>query len=151
MGFPIAMSALDGGRINIAACSLGAAEQCLLLATEYAKVRNQFGSPLKDFQNVQFKLATMATNLVASRQMVRLAAQKLDENDPQKTTFCAMAKYFATEQCFEICNTALQIHGGYGYLKDYPIQRYLRDVRVHQILEGTNEVMQMIIARDVLS
>eukprot|EP01098_Paradermamoeba_levis_P005973 TRINITY_DN2494_c0_g1_i1.p1 TRINITY_DN2494_c0_g1~~TRINITY_DN2494_c0_g1_i1.p1 ORF type:complete len:290 (-),score=80.75 TRINITY_DN2494_c0_g1_i1:17-886(-) len=149
-GFSIAMRGLDGGRVNIAACSLGAAQQCVELARDHVSVRKQFGTPLRDFQNTQFKFAQMVTQLLSSRQMVRLAAQKLDDVSPDRTSFCAMAKLFATDNCFNICNTALQMFGGYGFLKDYPIQRYLRDIRVHQILEGTNEVMQMIVARDVL-
>lgn len=151
IGFKIAMRALDGGRINIASCSLGAAQACIEAAVEHAKVRKQFGTPLSSLQNVQFKLAQMATNLQASRLMVRSAARMIDENHPEKTVHCAMAKKFATDACFDICNEALQIHGGYGYLKEYSPERYLRDVRVHQILEGTNEIMQLIIARSLLS
>jgi len=144
------MKALDGGRINIAACSLGAAHACLERATEHVNVRKQFSRPLASFQHLQFKIADMATNLVAARQMVRTAAQMMDSDDPNLTVYCSMAKRFATDAGFEICNDALQLFGGYGYLKDYPIERYLRDVRVHQILEGTNEVMRLIISRNVL-
>jgi alkylation response protein AidB-like acyl-CoA dehydrogenase len=146
-GFKIAMAGLDGGRINIAACSLGAAKACLALAREYTATRKQFGQAIGEFQSIQFKLADMATNLEAARLMVRSAATKLDKKDPEATLYCAMAKRFTTDVCFDICNDALQLHGGYGYLMDYPIERYLRDCRVHQILEGTNEVMRLIIAR----
>lgn len=149
-GFKIAMQGLDGGRLNIATCSLGAAQACLRIAQSYVKDRVQFGQPIADFQSVQFKLADMVTELVAARQMVRSAAIALDENDPQKTVYCAMAKRFATDIGFKVCNEALQLHGGYGYLKEYPIERYLRDVRVHQILEGTNEIMRVITARRIL-
>jgi hypothetical protein len=146
-GFKIAMAGLDGGRINIAACSLGAAKACLAHARDYTATRKQFGQVLGDFQSIQFKLADMATQLEAARLMVQSAAAKLDNTDPEATLYCAMAKRFTTDVCFEICNDSLQLHGGYGYLKDYPIERYLRDSRVHQILEGTNEVMRLIIAR----
>ena len=149
-GFKIAMSGLDGGRINISACSLGGARACLEAATGYALERRQFGQALADFQSLRFKLADMATELEASRLMVQRAADALDRGDPGATAACAMAKRFATDAGFRICNEALQIHGGYGYLKDYPIERYLRDVRVHQILEGTNEIMRLIIARSLL-
>ncbi len=149
-GFKIAMKGLDGGRLNIAACSLGAAQACLSIAQRYVKDRTQFGQPVADFQSVQFKLADMATELVAARQMVRSAASALDDNHPEKTVYCAMAKRFATDVGFNVCNEALQLHGGYGYLKEYPIERYLRDVRVHQILEGTNEIMRVITARRIL-
>jgi len=144
------MKALDGGRINIAACSLGAAHACLHSAIEHTTVRKQFSKPLASFQNVQFKIADMATDLVASRQMVRTAAKMMDSQDPNLTVYCSMAKRFATDKGFEICDNALQLFGGYGYLKDYPLERYLRDVRVHKILEGTNEVMRIIISRNVL-
>eukprot|EP00054_Salpingoeca_dolichothecata_P028883 m.223105 g.223105 ORF g.223105 m.223105 type:complete len:406 (-) comp26339_c0_seq4:1257-2474(-) len=150
-GFNIAMQGLNGGRINIASCSLGGAQAALEQTREYVTVRNQFGKPLSANQNIQFKLAEMATSLHASRQVVRVAARQLDQKDPCAPSLCAMAKLQATDACFDICNTALQMHGGYGYLKDYKIQQYLRDVRVHQILEGTNEVMRMIISRDILS
>jgi len=149
-GFKIAMQGLDGGRINIASCSLGGAAFCLDTARDYVKSRKQFGKPLSDFQNIQFKLADMATDLVASRLMVRNAARMIDSQHPEKTMFSAMAKRYATDSCFDIVNYALQMHGGYGYLNDYPIERFLRDLRVHQILEGTNEVMRMIVSRRIL-
>jgi alkylation response protein AidB-like acyl-CoA dehydrogenase len=149
-GFKIAMKGLDGGRINIATCSVGAAQACLDITQKYVKERVQFGKAISAFQSIQFKLADMQTKLVAARQMVRLAASKLDSNDPDKTVYCAMAKQFATDACFEVCNEALQLHGGYGYLREYPIERYYRDVRVHQILEGTNEIMKLITSRRVL-
>jgi alkylation response protein AidB-like acyl-CoA dehydrogenase len=149
-GFKIAMRGLDGGRINIAACSVGAAQGALNAAQRYMRDRHQFGRPLAEFQALQFKLADMATELVAARQMVRLAASKLDRGDPDATVYCAMAKRLATDIGFEVCNQALQLHGGYGYLKDAPLERYLRDTRVHQILEGTNEIMRVIIARRML-
>mmetsp|Transcript_38230 Transcript_38230/g.96179 ORF Transcript_38230/g.96179 Transcript_38230/m.96179 type:complete len:331 (-) Transcript_38230:1016-2008(-) len=149
-GFSIAMSGLDGGRVNIAACSLGGALATLQAAREHVTVREQFGRPLSAFQNTQFVIADMAEKLMASRLMVREAAQSIDRNDPHKTVRCAMAKRFATEHCFQICDQSLQLFGGYGYLKDYPIERYLRDLRVHRILEGTNEVMRMIASRHLL-
>lgn len=149
-GFAIAMEGLDGGRINIATCSVGTAQQALEDAVAYVTERKQFDSTIADFQNTQFKLADMATELVASRQMIRLAASKLDRGDPQATTYCAMAKRFATDAGFTICNQALQLFGGYGYIKEYPVERYVRDTRVHQILEGTNEIMRVIIGRRLL-
>ncbi len=149
-GFRIAMKGLDGGRLNIATCSLGGAQAALLRARDYMHERSQFGQSLAGFQALQFKLADMATNLVAARQMVRLAAFRLDQGDAEATLHCAMAKRFATDACFEVCNEALQLHGGYGYIREYPLERYLRDLRVHQILEGTNEIMRLIIARRVL-
>ncbi|KAL6072407.1 Isobutyryl-CoA dehydrogenase, mitochondrial [Balamuthia mandrillaris] len=150
-GFRIAMKALDGGRINIGACSLGAAQACFDLAREHTLVRHAFGKPLAANQSIQFKLADMATSLTAARQMVRTAATKIDEGAPDLTPYCAMAKRYSTDVGFEVCNDALQLFGGYGYLKDYPLNRYLRDVRVHQILEGTNEIMRLIVARSILS
>ncbi|HCG8160861.1 TPA: acyl-CoA dehydrogenase family protein [Vibrio parahaemolyticus] len=150
-GFIFAMKGLDGGRINIATCSVGTAQQALNQATQYMLERKQFGKSLAQFQALQFKLADMATELVAARQLVRYAASKLDRGDPDATTYCAMAKRFATDVGFQICDQALQIHGGYGYIKEYPMERYFRDVRVHQILEGTNEIMRLIIARRLLS
>lgn len=150
-GFKFAMQGLDGGRINIATCSIGTAQQALNTARAYMHERSQFGKPLASFQALQFKLADMATELVAARQMVRLAASKIDNDHADKTTYCAMAKRFATDVGFEVCNQALQIHGGYGYIKEYPLERHVRDVRVHQILEGTNEVMRVIIGRRLLS
>jgi alkylation response protein AidB-like acyl-CoA dehydrogenase len=149
-GFKIAMIGLDGGRINIASCSMGAAQACLNHAQQYMKQREQFGQTLAAFQALQFKLAEMVTQLVAARQMIRLAASKIDNNHPDKTTYCAMAKRFATDVGFNVCNDALQLHGGYGYIKEYPIERFMRDTRVHQILEGSNEIMQVIIARRIL-
>ena len=150
-GFTFAMKGLDGGRINIATCSIGTAQMALNTAKSYMQERTQFGKPLAAFQALQFKLADMATELVAARQMVRLAAFKLDNHDPECSAYCAMAKRFATDVGFNVCNDALQIHGGYGYIKEYPLERYVRDVRVHQILEGTNEIMRMIIGRRLLS
>ncbi|MCL1044311.1 acyl-CoA dehydrogenase family protein [Shewanella electrodiphila] len=149
-GFTFAMKGLDGGRINIATCSVGTAQAALERATEYMNERKQFGKPIAAFQGLQFKLADMATELVAARQMVRLAAFKLDQNDPEATAYCAMAKRFATDIGFQVCDSALQIHGGYGYIREYPLERHFRDVRVHQILEGTNEIMRLIIARRLL-
>ncbi|HHC6497871.1 TPA: acyl-CoA dehydrogenase family protein [Vibrio parahaemolyticus] len=150
-GFIFAMKGLDGGRINIATCSVGTAQQALNQATQYMQERKQFGKSLAQFQALQFKLADMATELVAARQLVRYAASKLDLGDSDATTYCAMAKRFATDVGFQICDQALQIYGGYGYIKEYPMERYFRDVRVHQILEGTNEIMRLIIARRLLS
>ena len=149
-GFKFAMKGLDGGRINIATCSLGAAQAAITLARNYLHERKQFGKELADFQALQFKIADMATELTAARQMVRLAAFKLDEADPEATLYCAMAKRFATDACFQVIDDALQLHGGYGYIREYPLERYLRDTRVHRILEGTNEVMRLIVARRVL-
>ncbi|MFQ5984343.1 MAG: acyl-CoA dehydrogenase family protein [Alphaproteobacteria bacterium] len=149
-GFKIAMKGLDGGRINIGACSLGAAKACLERAREHLSARDQFGRKLAEFQALRFKLADMATDLEAARLMVLRAAATLDAGDEDATLYGAMAKRFATDAGFAICNEALQLHGGYGYLKDYPLERYLRDVRVHQILEGTNEIMRLIVARRLL-
>lgn len=146
-GFSIAMEGLDGGRINIATCSLGTAQKAIEDAVAYVSERKQFGQAVADFQHTQFQLADMLTELVAARQMVRLAASKLDRGDPQATTYCAMAKRFATDVGFRVCNDALQLLGGYGYIKEYPMERYVRDTRVHQILEGTNEIMRVIIGR----
>ncbi|ODM56280.1 acyl-CoA dehydrogenase [Vibrio harveyi] len=150
-GFVFAMKGLDGGRINIATCSVGTAQQALNQAAQYMQERKQFGKSLAQFQALQFKLADMATELVAARQMVRYAASKLDRGDPDATTYCAMAKRFATDVGFQVCDQALQLYGGYGYIKEYPMERYFRDVRVHQILEGTNEIMRLIIARRLLA
>ena len=149
-GFKIAMAGLDGGRINIGACSLGAARAALEAAKSYMVERKAFGSRLADFQALQFKLADMATDLEAARLMIHRAARALDAGHPDKTMYCAMAKRFATDAGFQICNEALQIHGGYGYLQDFPLERHVRDTRVHQILEGTNEIMRVIIARRLL-
>ena len=149
-GFKFAMMGLDGGRLNIAACSLGTAQSAYERAVNYVNEREQFGKKIQEFQALQFKLADMATDLEASRLILRDAAQKVDENAPDKTKAAAMAKRFVTDACFNVVNEALQIHGGYGYLKDYPFERNLRDLRVHQILEGTNEIMRVIIAREIL-
>jgi alkylation response protein AidB-like acyl-CoA dehydrogenase len=149
-GFRFAMMGLDGGRLNIAACSLGGARLALETATSYLQTRHQFGKPLSEFQALQFRLADMATELEAARLMVRNAADALDRKDPQATKLCAMAKRFATDGGFEVANQALQLHGGYGYLRDYPLERIVRDLRVHQILEGTNEIMRVIISRELL-
>ncbi|ENM8380513.1 acyl-CoA dehydrogenase family protein [Vibrio alginolyticus] len=150
-GFKFAMLGLDGGRINIATCSVGTAQQALNEAKQYMTERKQFGRSLAQFQALQFKLADMATELVAARQMVRLAAAKLDAQHAEKSAYCAMAKRFATDVGFKVCDQALQIHGGYGYIKEYPVERHFRDVRVHQILEGTNEIMRLIVARHLLT
>ncbi|TCO75387.1 acyl-CoA dehydrogenase family protein [Chromatocurvus halotolerans] len=149
-GFAIAMEGLDGGRINIATCSVGTAQQALEEAAAYVQEREQFGQSIATFQATQFKLADMLTELVAARQMIRLAASKLDNKAPEATTYCAMAKRFATDAGFHICNDALQLFGGYGYIKEYPMERHVRDTRVHQILEGTNEIMRVIISRRML-
>ena len=149
-GFKIAMKGLDGGRINIATCSVGAAQGALDAARRYLQERQQFGKPLAANQALQFKLADMATELVAARQMVRMAASKLDAAHPDASTYCAMAKRFATDAGFNVCNDALQLHGGYGYLAEFPLERLVRDTRVHQILEGTNEIMRVIVARKLL-
>ncbi len=150
-GFKIAMMGLDGGRLNISACSLGGARASLEATQAYLGERSQFGRKLAEFQALQFRLADMATELEAARLMVWRAAVSLDAGDPEAVMHCAMAKRFATDAGFAVCNEALQLHGGYGYLKDFPIERYLRDVRVHQILEGTNEIMRVIIARRLLA
>lgn len=149
-GFKIAMSGLDGGRLNIGACSLGGAKRCLDETVAYVKERKQFGQAIADFQNTHFKLAEMATKLAAARALLYQAARKVTEDAPDKTSSAAMAKLFATEAGSQIANQALQLHGGYGYLQDYPIERYLRDLRVHEILEGTNEIMRVIIGREIL-
>ena len=150
-GFKIAMAGLDGGRVNIAACSVGGARKALELAKGYSKERKQFGKRLADFQSIQFKIADMTTELEASRLMVHRAASSIDNGEPDVTMHCAMAKRWATEACSKICNDALQIHGGYGYLKDFGIEKIVRDLRVHEILEGTNEIMRLIIARQILN
>ncbi len=149
-GFKIAMEGLDGGRLGIGACSLGTAQAALDTSIAYVKERQQFGQPIADFQVTQFKLADMATELTAARQLLYLAAAKYDAGKPDKTSHCAMAKRYATDIGFRVCNEALQLHGGYGYINEYPLERYVRDVRVHQILEGTNEIMRTIIARHLL-
>jgi alkylation response protein AidB-like acyl-CoA dehydrogenase len=149
-GFSIAMMGLDGGRLNIGACSLGGAQRALDEAITYTKDRQQFGKPIAEFQNTQFTLADMAIDLEAARALLYLAAVKVTANAPDKTRFAAMAKKLATENGSSIVDRALQLHGGYGYLQDYPIERIWRDLRVHRILEGTNEIMQLIIGRDLL-
>jgi alkylation response protein AidB-like acyl-CoA dehydrogenase len=149
-GFRIAMAGLDGGRLNIGACSLGGAQRCLDEAVAYTKDRKQFGKAIADFQNTQFMLADMATDLEASRALLYLAAAKVTEGAPDKTKFAAMAKRLATDNGSKIVNDALQLFGGYGYLQDYPIERFWRDLRVHSILEGTNQVMRMIVSRELL-
>ena len=149
-GFRYAMMGLDGGRLNIAACSLGGARLALETTQAYVTTRKQFGKPLSDFQNTQFKLADMATQLEACRLMVLRGAWAIDTHHPEKTKWCAMAKRMTTDACFQIADEALQLHGGYGYLKDYPLERIVRDLRVHRILEGTNEIMRVITAREML-
>ena len=150
-GFKIAMAGLDGGRLNIAACSLGGAQFCLDRTVDYMRERKQFGTRLADFQALQFRLADYATELEAARLLLRRAATAVDEREASATTLAAMAKRFATDAGFEVVNGCLQLHGGYGYLQDHPIERVLRDVRVHQILEGTNEIMRLIISRSMLA
>ena len=149
-GFGFAMAGLDGGRLNIGACSLGGAQRCLDEAVAYTKDRQQFGQPIADFQNTQFMLADMATDLEAARALLYMAACKVSAGAPDKSRFSAMAKRLATDNGSKIVNYALQLFGGYGYLKDYPIERFWRDLRVHSILEGTNQVMRMIVGRDLL-
>ncbi|MFS2109238.1 acyl-CoA dehydrogenase family protein [Sphingomonas sp. Sphisp140] len=148
-GFRFAMMGLDGGRLNIGACSLGGAQRCLDEAVKYTKDRQQFGKPIADFQNTQFVLADMATELEAARALLYLAAAKVTAGAPDKTKFAAMAKRFATDTGSSVVDRALQLHGGYGYLMDYPIERFWRDLRVHSILEGTNQVMRMIVGREL--
>jgi alkylation response protein AidB-like acyl-CoA dehydrogenase len=149
-GFKFAMKGLDGGRLNIAACSLGGASDALDRAVSYARERTQFGKALSEFQATQFKLADMGIELEAGRALLYEAARRLDAKDPSATQFCAMAKRFVTDMGSKVANDALQIHGGYGYLADYEVERIVRDLRVHQILEGTNEIMRMIVAREML-
>ncbi len=149
-GFRYAMAGLNGGRLNIAACSLGGARRALEASASYVRDRKQFGQPLADFQATQWRLADMATQLDAARLLVLRGAWALDKGCPDAAASCAMAKRFATDVCFQIADDALQLHGGYGYLKDYPLERIVRDLRVHRILEGTNEIMRLIIAREVL-
>ncbi len=148
-GFRIAMMGLDGGRLNIGACSLGGAQRCLDEAIDYTKGRHQFGKAIADFQNTQFMLADMATELEAARALLYMAAAKVTANAPDKTKFAAMAKRLATDTGSSVVDRALQLHGGYGYLQDYPIERFWRDLRVHSILEGTNQVMRMIVGREL--
>ncbi len=149
-GFRLAMMGLDGGRLNIGACSLGGAQRCLDEAIKYTKERSQFGKAIAEFQNTQFTLADMATDLEAARALLYLAACKVTENAPDKSRFSAMAKRLATDNGSAIVDRALQLHGGYGYLQDYPIERFWRDLRVHSILEGTNQIMRMVVGRDLL-
>ncbi|WP_260483543.1 acyl-CoA dehydrogenase family protein [Sphingomicrobium flavum] len=149
-GFRIAMMGLDGGRLNIGACSLGGAQRCLDEAVNYTKERKQFGKAIADFQNTQFMLADMETELQAARMLLYAAAVKVTENTHDKTRFAAMAKRLATDTGSSVVDRALQLHGGYGYLQDYPIERFWRDLRVHSILEGTNQIMRMIVGRDML-
>jgi alkylation response protein AidB-like acyl-CoA dehydrogenase len=149
-GFKIAMQGLDGGRINIGACSLGAAGAALHQTLKYMGERKQFGKELSQFQALQFKVAEMATDLEAARNLIRMAAFRLDSKDPDATMYCAMAKRFATDAGWKICDDALQIHGGYGFTREYPLERLARDSRVHRILEGTNEIMNVIISRRLL-
>lgn len=149
-GFRFAMAGLDGGRINIGACSLGGAQRCLDEAIQYVKDRSQFGKPVAEFQNTQFTLADMATDLEAARALLYLAAIKVTTGAPDKTRFAAMAKRLASDNGSSVVDRALQLFGGYGYLRDYPIERFWRDLRVHRILEGTNEIMRMIVGRDLL-
>lgn len=148
-GFRYAMTGLDGGRLNIGACSLGGARLALDTAKAHLETRTAFGKPLKEQQGLQFKIADMAAELEAARLMIRNAADALDRRDPRATQLCAMAKRFATDAGFGVANDALQLHGGYGYLRDYPVERIVRDLRVHQILEGTNEIMRVIAAREM--
>ena len=149
-GFRYAMSGLDGGRLNIAACALGGAQDALDRALAYVQERKQFGKRIVDFQNTQFVLADMETDLAASRSLLHAAARKLDANAPDATKYCAMAKRFVTDAAFKVADQALQLHGGYGYLADYEVERIVRDLRVHRILEGTNEIMRVIISREML-
>jgi len=149
-GFRIAMAGLDGGRINIGACSLGGGQRCLDEALRYTKERQQFGKPIAEFQNTQFMLADMATELEAARALLYLAAAKVTANAPDKTRFAAMAKRLASDTGSAVADRALQLHGGYGYLQDYPVERFWRDLRVHSILEGTNQIMRLIVGRDLL-
>jgi len=149
-GFRIAMQGLDGGRINIAACSLGGAQRCLDEAISYTKSRKQFGQAVAEFQATQFTLADMETGVESSRALLYRAAEKVSARAPDATRFSAMAKRFVTDTCMNVADRALQLHGGYGYLRDFPVERIYRDLRVHSILEGTNEIMRMIVARDML-
>ncbi|WP_296403113.1 acyl-CoA dehydrogenase family protein [Psychrobacter sp.] len=150
-GFKFAMKGLDGGRINIGICAVGTAQTALETALAYVQERQQFGTAIAELQSVQFKLADMLTETIAARQMIYLAAHKLDKKDPNATAYCAMAKRMATDLSFKVANEALQLHGGYGYLNEYPLERYVRDLRVHQILEGTNEIMRVIVSRKMLT
>jgi hypothetical protein len=146
-GFRFAMKGLNGGRINIGICAVGTAQAALETASNYVQERRQFGQPIGELQSVQFKLADMLTQTIAARQMLYLAANKVDKGDAQATAYCAMAKRISTDLSFEVANQALQLHGGYGYLNEYPLERHVRDLRVHQILEGTNEIMRVIVSK----
>lgn len=150
-GFKIAMKGLDGGRINIGICSVGAGQAALNHTQKYMQERSQFGKTLSRFQALQFKLADMATAVVTARNIIYLAAYKLDTKDFMASTYCALAKKTATDLCFDVCNQAIQVHGGYGYTSEYPVEKLMRDARVHQILEGTNEIMNVIISKSILS
>lgn len=150
-GFKFAMKGLDGGRINIGICAVGTAQAALETAINYVQERKQFGSAIAELQSVQFKLADMLTQTIAARQMLYLAANKVDQKHSDATTYCAMAKRLATDLSFAVANEALQLHGGYGYLNEYPLERHVRDLRVHQILEGTNEIMRVIVSRKMMS
>ena len=150
-GFKFAMKGLDGGRINIGICAVGTAQAALETALNYVQERKQFGSAIAELQSVQFKLADMLTHTIAARQMLYLAANKVDQKHSDATTYCAMAKRLATDLSFAVANEALQLHGGYGYLNEYPLERHVRDLRVHQILEGTNEIMRVIVSRKMMS
>ncbi len=150
-GFKFAMKGLDGGRINIGICAVGTAQAALETALNYVQERKQFGSTIAELQSVQFKLADMLTQTIAARQMLYLAANKVDQKHSDATTYCAMAKRLATDLSFAVANEALQLHGGYGYLNEYPLERHVRDLRVHQILEGTNEIMRVIVSRKMMS
>ncbi len=149
-GFKIAMAGLDGGRLNIAACSIGGAQRCLDETINYVQERRQFGTAIAEFQNTQFMLADMATQIAAARALTHIAAQKVTEDAPDKTQAAAMAKLLATDAGSKVANDALQLHGGYGYLMDYPIERIVRDLRVHEILEGTNQIMRVVIGKSLL-
>lgn len=149
-GFRFAMKGLDGGRLNIGICAVGTAQAALETAVAYVQERKQFGNAIAELQSVQFKLADMLTQTIAARQMIYLAASKLDHGHAQATAYCAMAKRLSTDLSFEVANQALQLHGGYGYLNEYPLERHVRDLRVHQILEGTNEIMRVIVSRHML-
>jgi alkylation response protein AidB-like acyl-CoA dehydrogenase len=149
-GFKIALKGLDGGRINVGISSVGAAQGALNAAQKYMHEREQFGKKLSSFQSLQFKIADMVTEVVAARHMIYLAAYKLDHKDPNATTYCAMAKCFATDQALKVCNDAIQLLGGYGITQDFPVERLMRDARVHQIVEGTNEIMRLVVSRKIL-
>jgi alkylation response protein AidB-like acyl-CoA dehydrogenase len=150
-GFKIAMAGLDGGRLSIGSCSLGAAQACFEIALAYVKERKQFKKSISEYQATQFKLADMAGKILSARHVLRSAALLLDQGHPAAIAHCALAKKIATDNAFEVCNEALQLHGGYGYLKDYDVERYVRAIRVHSIVEGTNEIMRFIVGRQIVS